>query len=155
MSLLSEIRKRHIIQVAGVYALVGWFIIQLIDVLNDPLNLPIWLDTVVIILLVAGIPVAVVLAWLYDITASGIERTKTTISQENSLAAHISSRNSSEYQSIAVMPFKNMSANIEDEYFSDGLTEELINSLAGVQGIQVAARTSSFACKGIDGANQK
>ena len=83
MSLLSEIRKRHVIQVAGVYSLVGWFIIQLIDVLNDPLNLPIWLDTVVIILLVAGIPVAVVLAWLYDITASGIERTKTIISRSN------------------------------------------------------------------------
>ena len=73
MSLLGEIRRRKVFQVAAVYAVMAWLIIQVVDVINDPLKLPGWLDTVVIVLLAVGFPIAVVLAWAFDLTPRGIE----------------------------------------------------------------------------------
>jgi len=74
MSLLGELKRRKVFQVTAVYAVMAWLIIQIIDVINDPLNLPGWLDTVVIVLLVVGFPIAMVLAWAFDLTPQGIER---------------------------------------------------------------------------------
>jgi len=74
MSFLGEIKRRKVFQVAVVYAVMSWLIIQVIDVINDPLKLPEWLDTVVIVLLAVGFPIAVVLAWAFDLTPTGIER---------------------------------------------------------------------------------
>jgi Tol biopolymer transport system component len=74
MSLLGELKRRKVFQVAAVYAVMAWLIIQVIDVINDPLNLPGWLDTVVIVLLAVGFPIAVILAWAFDLTPHGIER---------------------------------------------------------------------------------
>ena len=68
MSLLGELKRRKVFQVTAVYAVMAWLIIQIIDVINDPLNLPGWLDTVVIVLLVVGFPIAMVLAWAFDLT---------------------------------------------------------------------------------------
>jgi hypothetical protein len=68
MSLLGELKRRKVFQVTAVYAVMAWLIIQIIDVINDPLNLPGWLDTVVIVLLVVGFPIAMVLAWAFDST---------------------------------------------------------------------------------------
>jgi len=74
MSLLGELKRRKVFQVAAVYAVMAWLIIQVIDVINDPLNLPGWLDTVVIVLIAVGFPIAMVLAWAFDLTPHGIER---------------------------------------------------------------------------------
>lgn len=74
MSFLGEIKRRKVFQVAAVYAVMAWLIIQVIDVINDPLKLPEWLDTVVIVLLAVGFPIAMVLAWAFDLTPGGIEQ---------------------------------------------------------------------------------
>ena len=73
MSFLGEIRRRKVFKVAAVYAVMAWLIIQIIDVINDPLQLPERLDTVVILLLAVGFPIAMVLAWAFDLTPNGIE----------------------------------------------------------------------------------
>ena len=73
MSFLGEIKRRKVFQVAVVYAVMAWLIIQVIDVINDPLKLPEWLATVVIVLLAVGFPIAMVLAWAFDLTPTGIE----------------------------------------------------------------------------------
>jgi len=73
MSFLGEIKRRKVFKVAAVYAVMAWLIIQIIDVINEPLQLPERLDTVVIVLLVVGFPIAVVLAWAFDLTPDGIE----------------------------------------------------------------------------------
>jgi len=75
MSFLGEIKRRKVFQVAAVYAVMAWLIIQIIDVVGEPLNLPDWFDTVVIVLLAVGFPVAVILAWAFDVTPGGVERT--------------------------------------------------------------------------------
>jgi Tol biopolymer transport system component len=76
MDFLGEIKRRKVFQVAAVYAVMAWLIIQVIDVINEPLKLPEWLDTVVIVLLAVGFPIAIVLAWAFDLTPRGIEPEK-------------------------------------------------------------------------------
>ena len=62
-SFLAEIKRRKVFQVAVAYAVVAWLVVQVVDVVGEPLNLPDWLETVVIVLLFAGFAVAVVIAW--------------------------------------------------------------------------------------------
>src|SRR6056300_1510203 len=73
MSFLDEMKRRKVFQVAAVYAVMAWLIIQVIDVINEPLKLPDWLATVVIVLLAIGFPIAMILAWAFDLTPTGIE----------------------------------------------------------------------------------
>ena len=73
MSFLGEIKRRKVFQVAALYAVMAWLVIQVIDVVNEPLKLPEWLDTVVIVLLAVGFPIAMILAWAFDLTPEGIK----------------------------------------------------------------------------------
>jgi len=73
MSLFGEIKRRKVFKVAAVYAVMAWLIIQIIDVIKEPLQLPERLDTVVIVLLAVGFPIAMVLAWAFDLTPNGIK----------------------------------------------------------------------------------
>jgi TolB-like protein/Flp pilus assembly protein TadD len=75
MSFLGEIKRRKVFQVAAVYLVVAWLIMQVVDVVNEPLSLPDWFDTVAIMLLAIGFPVAIILSWAFDITRGGVERT--------------------------------------------------------------------------------
>lgn len=81
MSILGEIKRRRVFQVAAVYAVVAWLLIQIVDVVSAPLSLPVWLDTVVIVLLAVGFPIAVILAWAFDLTPDGIVATSTETSR--------------------------------------------------------------------------
>ena len=75
MSFFAELKRRKVAQVAAVYLVVAWLIAQVIDVIEDPLSLPPWFATVVIVLLAVGFPIAVILAWAFDITPDGVTRT--------------------------------------------------------------------------------
>jgi adenylate cyclase len=169
--LLAELKRRRVFRVAGLYGVVAWIIAEVSSVVFPVLLLPEWTVTFVVILLILGFPIAMILAWAYDIGPQGIERTPPVV------ASAISSRASvwavyglmlvaamgglgwllwprlvpppaAVYESIAVMPFANLSGDPAHDYFSDGMAEELLNLLAQVPGLQVAARTSSFAFKG-------
>ena len=71
-SFLAEIKRRKVFHVAAVYAVVAWLTIQIVDVIGEPLHLPDWLDTVVIILLAVGFPIAVILAWAMSLTRGDV-----------------------------------------------------------------------------------
>jgi hypothetical protein len=77
MSVLEEIQRRKVFRVAGVYVLVAWGVLQVIDVVGDPLNLPDWFATVTILLLAVGFPLVVILAWVFDIGPGGVTKTAT------------------------------------------------------------------------------
>jgi len=72
MSFLGEIKRRKVFQVAAVYAVVAWLIVQIVDVVSEPLSVPGWFDTVTILFLAIGFPIAVILAWAFDLTPQGI-----------------------------------------------------------------------------------
>ncbi len=76
-ALLSELRRRHVFRVAVAYAVVGWIVIQAADIILPALQLPGWTVTLVVVLVLLGFPVALVLAWAYDITPDGVVRTET------------------------------------------------------------------------------
>lgn len=78
MSILGEIKRRKVFQVAAIYGVTAWLIIQIIDVVNEPLSLPEWLDTVVIVLLAVAFPVALILAWAFNLTPEGVVRDRGT-----------------------------------------------------------------------------
>ena len=141
-SFLAELKRRRVYRVAVVYAAVAFVVWQAAEIVVPGLNLPNWVLTLVIVLTALGFPIAVVLAWAFDITPAGIERT------EGEGLVEAVERPSPPRLSVAVLPFENLSADPENEYFSDGVSEELLNTLARAPDLRVAARTSSFAFKG-------
>jgi TolB-like protein/Flp pilus assembly protein TadD len=74
MSLFAEIKRRKVFQVTAVYLVVSWLIMQVVDVVNAPLNLPDWFDTATIVALAIGLPIALILAWAFDLTPDGVVR---------------------------------------------------------------------------------
>ena len=163
MSFLGEIKRRRVFQVAVVYVAVAWVLIQVVDIVNDPLGLPAGFDTVVIVLLAVGCPVAVVLAWAFDLTPAGVVRTppsdavtETSVplstprqpapSPEQAApsppAESIKPRREILRNSVAVLPLENLSPNPDDAYFAAGIHEEILNCLAKIKDISVIARTS-------------
>ena len=146
MSFFNELKRRHVFQVTIAYVLVAWVVLQVADVLLNNLAAPDWLFKAILAVLIAGLPVTVVVSWIFDWTPTGLQRTDEVdgVGAPNSQVV-------ADKASIAVLPFVNMSGDEENEYFSDGLTEELLNVLAKVEGVKVAARTSSFHFKGQTG----
>jgi len=149
MSFLAEIKRRRVLPVVAVYAATAWLLVEIITSIKEPLRLPDWTDTFVIVLVAAGFPLAIILAWALDFTRHGIVRTPDSPEKAAEEAPSAPSHAiESDGKSVAVLPFVNMSADPEQEYFGDGIAEEILNALSQVRGLHVAARTSSFYFKG-------
>jgi TolB-like protein/Flp pilus assembly protein TadD len=181
-AVLTELNRRKVLRTVGAYAVAVFVILQLMDAAVEPLRLPDWFPTLVVIVLILGFPLVFILAWQLDITPHGIKRTSTDsllTSSQNTLLfslmmlgmaglgygfyGYYSSIFVSELDglpatqfveqrefvapenSIAVLPFADLSEDGTQGYFSDGISEEILNLLAQVDGLHVAARTSSFA----------
>jgi TolB-like protein/Tfp pilus assembly protein PilF len=142
----SEVLRRRVLRVAAWYLAGAWVLAQVADLLFDAFDLSGY-TRFVIAALVAGLPVALALAWVFDITPRGIVRTLDLESGPGT-DRELAGPANAPANSVAVLPFTNLSRNPDDEYFSDGLAEEIRNQLARVPGLRVAARTSSFAFKG-------
>jgi adenylate cyclase len=145
-SFAAELKRRHVIRLAIVYLIVGWVVIQAADVIFPALQIPDWAFRLVVVLALLGFPVALVLAWGFDLTHSGVVRTPNAAATATATAPTATVATSE--KSIAVLPFVNMSDDKENEYFSDGITEEILNALTKVLDLQVASRSSAFAFKG-------
>lgn len=153
-SFVAELRRRRVVRLAVLYAVVGWVVIQLADVVFPALQLPEWAVRFTVILVILGFPLALVLAWMFDVTPGGVVRTDAAVADgaeptPSTPAASVVGGAPSE-KSIAVLPFVDMSEAGDSEYFSDGVTEEILNALTRVRHLHVASRTSAFAFKGKD-----
>lgn len=134
----QELKRRKVIQVIVVYTSAAFVLIELVNNTYETLNLPERTPALTLIILVIGFPLAIILSWIYDISLKGITKTEKAIP---------SGRTSSTENSIAVLPFQDMSREKDQEYFCDGIAEEIINALAHVSSLKVIARTSAFAFK--------
>jgi adenylate cyclase len=173
MAFLAEIKRRRVGKVAIAYGAVAWAVTEAASVVLPALYVPEWAMTFLVIFLLVGFPIAMVLAWIFDVSPAGIERTEPLpgappqmqfrtraafgvailiamaglgyLLYERGLGRAEAAGSRS---SIAVLPFTNLSGDASKDYFSDGMSEELLNLLARVPGLKVAARTSAFAYKG-------
>jgi TolB-like protein/Tfp pilus assembly protein PilF len=184
----AELKRRNVYKVAVAYAVVGWLLIQVATQVFPFLDIPNWAIRLVILLTALGFPIALIIAWAFELTPEGIRRTEdadaagqrsrggiwmalVVIAAALSLglfflgrysAGNARSRNpasrssgaaSSEAvtavpeKSVAVLPLLNESGDPKDEYFADGLSEELIAALAQINGLKVIGRSSSFRFK--------
>ncbi len=152
--LWQELKRRRVIRVTVLYAIAGWIVIEVSSTVLPNLNLPQWSVTLVTVLVVLGFVLAVVLAWAFDIGPGGVHRTPSqqdlaaSMSGEPETMAPAASRDADRRRSIAVLPFVNMSGDEENEYFSDGVAEEILNLLTRLPQLRVSSRSSSFAYKG-------
>src|SRR5437588_1685640 len=176
-SFFAELKRRNVYKVAVAYAVVGWLLVQVATQVFPFLEIPNWVVRLVIALVMIGFPIALVIAWAFEATPEGIKRTEDVdlaaaarrprhrawivvviIAGAMSLGLFFLGRitapskqsgiNEVSSKSIAVLPFVNMSSDKEQDYFSDGLSEELLNQLAQIPQLRVIARTSSFSFKG-------
>ena len=172
MSLFEELKRRKLFRVVIAYVVGAWVFVQVADLVADNFNAPDWVMQIIIALLVVGLPISIILAWAFDITADGIKRSHDIDTSQPTLSSvqtfslvggmfavvavilyliwpQISPPPSTAAgNSIAVLPFVNVSSDTEQEYFSDGLADTLLNRLAQIKGLRVTARTSSFKFKG-------
>ncbi len=173
---IEELSHRNVIRVGIAYVIAGWVIAQIVDLAADAFNAPDWFMQMLIVLLLIGLPVALFLAWAYELTPEGVKKAHevpadapkdpragrvlnrmimaTLIIAVAALTWERYSPNVSGApelvtdKSIAVLPFDDFSPGGDHGWFADGLTEEILNSLARTADLQVASRTSSFAYRG-------
>ena len=183
-SFFGELKRRNVYKVAVAYAIVGWLLIQVATQVFPFLEIPNWVIRLVIGLVAIGFPIALVIAWAFELTPEGIKRTEEAdlaasvrqprkhtwivvviagaalslglflfgrysaqTPRQNPSAVHTQSAAVIPEKSIAVLPLLNESGDPRDEYFSDGLSEELIAALAQISGLKVIGRSSSFRFK--------
>jgi adenylate cyclase len=139
----AELRRRKVFRVVVVYLVVAWLLVQVADAVFEPMGLPAWTLKLVITLVALGFPLACALAWAFDVTAKGIERTPDADPATSSSAPAAAAP-----ESVAILPFVDMSPERDQEYFCDGIAEEIINSLCCIRDLRIASRTSSFQFKG-------
>jgi TolB-like protein/Flp pilus assembly protein TadD len=139
LSLLSgfsaELLRRRVYPVIVAYALFAWVVLQIGEVTFEPFGLPDWVMRALVIIVIAGFPVAAVLAWMFDMTPKGIRRDSRRTGVETTL---------DDSPSVAVLPFADMSPKKDQGYFCEGIAEEILSALSKIESLQVVARTSSF-----------
>jgi TolB-like protein len=142
----AELKRRKVYSVAIAYVVAGWALAQGIAQVLPVFDISNWVVRLICLLIAFGFPVALVLAWFFDLTRYGIVRTPDLArgTAEIVQSAPDSRRADSTEKSIAVLPFTDLSPAKDHDYFSDGIAEELLGALAKVDGLRVAARRSSF-----------
>lgn len=153
MSLFSELKRRNVFKVGSAYVVVAFVLAQVADLVLPTFNAPDWVNQTIFFLLALGFPVALVLAWAFELTPGGIKPDPglpaiEALDPPEPPEKAKPSEPAPPEASIAVLPFVNLSSDSEQEYFSDGISEELLNLLAKISEMRVTARTSSFQFKG-------
>ena len=173
----AELKRRNVYKVAIAYIVGGWALSQGIAQVFPVFDVPSSVIRTIVLLIILGLPVALVLAWMFELTPEGIKRTETADAMPAALkpkkyvwiyvvvigvaisiglfflGRYTALNNASAARtetaavpgkSIAVLPFENLSDDKNTAYFSDGITEEILNALAQIPNLKVAARRSAF-----------
>ena len=179
-SFFHELKRRNVYKVALTYAIVTWLIVQIGSVVFETINAPQWVMQVLLFFVIIGFPIALILAWAFEMSPEGMIRTSSLASEENPYSSRkkkpltsnifigvlaliiigqfaynkytnkavVNSTNTN--LSIAVLPFDNMSSDKENQWFCDGVTEDILTHLSKIKGLKVISRTSTERYKETD-----
>gem|GEM_PF-1143443 len=179
MSFFSELQRRHVVKVAGLYLLAAWVCVQVTAMMKVSLLLPPWTDTFVTVLLALGFPFACIFAWAFEMSPTGLQRTtalppgKAASPPARGLLDYViaagivgllvftvwryafdpihnqqsASVGGNQLPTIAVLPFRNLSDNGTGSNFSDGLTIEIMATLARTGQLRISGQSSTFRYK--------
>ena len=169
----QELKRRNVVRRNTVYAGAAFIILELVSIVESPLNLPEWTMPLVIILLVLGLIISVIVSWIYEVNPEGVlEKTKPINEVNNDvipstsstwkIASYISfvviivlvilniiprSKQTEEStiheKSIAVLPFQNLSSDSSQVYFCEAMREEVLNHIEKIKVFSVRSRTST------------
>src|SRR6266699_600481 len=163
----EELQRRKVYRVAAAYIIAAGFIIQMGSAILPAWELPNWTFRLVVVLLLIGFPIALILAWAFDVTSEGIRATKGTAAETHlrrnmiilvatgvivSAAAgffllpRTSARNID--KSIAVLPFENLSGDPDNAYFADGMQDDILTNLSKIGDLKVISRMSVMSYRG-------
>ena len=173
MSFVAELKRRKVFKVGAAYLVAAWLAVQAASIGFPAFDAPAWTLRVFILVSLLGFPLALVMAWIFDATPEGMKLDTRGKGRAGVFATaavlialafgwyfygqpsfrkdDLATPVAAQQNSLAVLPFANMSGNAEQEFFSDGMTEELLNVLAKVPQLKVVARTSVFQFKGKGG----
>ena len=168
----AELRTRKVYRVAAAYAVAGWAVIQFSDIVFPVWDLPTWTLRLVIALVLAGFPIALIFAWVFDVTPEGLRATAPVLAPREE-RPHRTRRNVAILigasaaisvavgllvlprasagrveKSIAVLPFDNFSDEKENAHFADGIQDDILTSLSKIGDLKVISRTSVMGYRG-------
>lgn len=139
----AELRRRRVLKAAIAYVVTSWILIEGSAVIFPALLLPEWTHRMVVILAIMAFPVVIVVAWVFDITPSGFERTDSPQSDNPTSAPQAPPAVDSAFASIAVLPFEALSSNADDAYLARGVSAEIASALAHLPEIRVVPSRST------------
>jgi TolB-like protein/Flp pilus assembly protein TadD len=168
----AELKRRNVYKVAIAYGVVAWLLMQVASQIFPFFEIPNWTVRLVVLLLILGLPIALIIAWAFELTPEGLKRTEFADELPKKaprnrawiylviiagaisvgvffLGRYTSSKQNAELpaKSIAVLPFENLSGNPENAYFTDGIQEEILMRLAKIADLKVVSRTSTVRYK--------
>jgi len=175
-SFFSELKRRNVYKVAVAYAVIGWLLVQVTTQVFPIFEIPNWALRLIVLAIIIGFPIALVIAWAFELTPEGIKHTEdvdlpagrisknrtwiyvTVIGAALSVALFFVGRFSAPSssaspaglpeKSIAVLPFENQNRDPDTDYLCDGIPESIINSLSELPKLKVMSRNSVFHYKG-------
>src|SRR5512132_2570915 len=149
----SELKRRNVYKVAIAYAVIAWLLMQIATQVFPFLEIPNWAIRLVIMLLALGFPIALILAWAFELTPEGIKRTEAADREPTKPSRNKANRvitSDLPEKSIAVLPFDNQNRDPDTDYLSDGIPESIIHSLSQLPQLRVMARSTVFSYKAKD-----
>jgi len=169
----AELKRRHVYKVAVAYAVIAWLLVQAASILFPTFDAPAWTMKVFVTVIALGFPIAVILAWAFELTPEGIKRAEKVSPDESSIrrpgrkltisigvvaliatgllifqftrktSVTTNPNVGADSRSIAVLPFDNLSSDKENAFFAQGIQDEIITTLSKISGLRVISRTST------------
>jgi hypothetical protein len=167
----AELKRRNVYKVAIAYAVVAWLLMQIASQIFPFFDIPNWAVRLVVLVIIIGFPIALIIAWAFELTPEGLKRTESAdeLAEKSARSrawiyvvviagavsvslfflgrytapTKLSGSANAAIKSIAVLPFENLSEDKANAYFADGIQEEILTRLAKIADLKVISRTST------------
>jgi TolB-like protein/Flp pilus assembly protein TadD len=140
---IAELKRRNVFRSAITYLVIAWLIAQVSAIVLPAFNAPHYFMKTLIFILIIGFPISLIFAWIYELSPKGIKKIK-NVEVAQFKDEPLKNQLNNDNKKLVVLPFQNTSLDNDSNYFSDGLTEEIIIRLSGIKELDIASRSTSM-----------